>query len=459
MKMKPITLEKLAEITGGAYVGAALKKFERIESVTMDSRAVERGSLFVCIKGARADGHDFARSAGDNGAVCRLCERPLDDDYPYVLVSDAKAALRALAEWYRKQFTIPVVAIIGSVGKTTAKEMVAAVLGREKLVLKTEANLNNELGVPLTLLKMREEHEAAVVEMGISDFGEMSVLAKMVRPDIVVFTSVGYCHLENLGSLDGVLKAKSEVFDYMAEDAVAVLNGDDDKLASLDPGIKVIRYGVGEECDVRAENIENLGFQGVSCDIRWGNNAIFTLIPAFGTHIVYGALAAAAVGKTLGISAENIMRGIADYRPVGSRANVIDTGKITIIDDCYNANPNSMAAAIRSLSSINALTGKTGKRIAILGDMKELGRDSGELHRDMGEEAARVHLDLVVAIGPEAKRIAEGMKNGGGNAVWLSDKSKLFPAFEKIISRGDVVLVKASHSMGFDEITERLKRL
>lgn len=459
MRMKPLTLEKLAEITGGAYVGPALRRFERIESVTMDSRCVERGSLFVCIKGARSDGHDFAEAACVQGAVCRLCERPLADDHPYVLVPEVKAALRTLAEWYRKQFTIPIVAIVGSVGKTTAKEMISAVLGREKLVLKTEANLNNELGVPLTLMNLREEHEAAVVEMGISDFGEMSMLARMVRPDIVVFTSVGYCHLEKLGTLDGVLKAKSEVFDYMAEDAVAILNGDDDKLADFDPGIRVIRYGVGEECDVRAENIENLGFQGVSCDIRWGDNAIFTLIPAFGTHIVYGALAAAAVGRTLGISAENILRGIADYRPVGSRANVIDTGKITIIDDCYNANPNSMAAAIRSLSSINSLTGNTGKRIAILGDMKELGPDSASLHRDMGEEAARVHLDLVIAIGPEAKQIAEGMKAAGGNAVWLSDKSKLFPAFSKIVARGDVVLVKASHSMEFEEITERLKRL
>lgn len=459
MKMKPITLEKLAAVTGGTYIGPALKKYDRIESVTTDSRNVEKGSLFCCIKGARADGHDFAKACAEKGAICRLCERPLNDDYPYVLVEDTKKALRDLAEWYRKQFTIPVVAIIGSVGKTTAKEMVAAVLGREKLVLKTEANLNNELGVPLTLLRLREEHEAAVVEMGISDFGEMRVLAKMVRPDIVVFTSVGYCHLENLGSLDGVLKAKSEVFEYMADDAVAILNGDDDKLASFDPGIRTIRYGVGEECDVRAENIENLGFQGVSCDIKWGDNSIFALIPAFGTHIVYGALAAASVGKTLGISPESILRGIADYRPVGSRANVIDTGKITIIDDCYNANPNSMAAAIRSLSSINSLTGRTGKRIAILGDMKELGRDSATLHREMGEEAARVRLDLVVAIGEEARNIAEGMKSSGGNAVWLSDKSKLFPAFEKIVSRGDVVLVKASHSMGFDEITERLKRL
>lgn len=456
MKMKPVTLEKIAEVTHGKYYGPLLKRYERISGVTTDSRSVSEGDLFVCIKGARADGHDFARQAAFDGAVCRLSEKELRDGYPYVRVDSTLQAMKDLAEWYRGLFHVPVVGIIGSVGKTTAKELTAAVLGREKAVLKTPANLNNELGVPITLMGLREEHEAAVVEMGISDFGEMRRLAKMVRPDIVVFTGIGYCHLERLGDLEGVLRAKSEVFEYMDEDGVAILNGDDELLKKFYPKTRRLTFGTGKDNDYRAERVENLGFDGVSCDIVGPDLSIFTLIPAFGTHIVYGALAAAAVGRTLGISPESILRGLADYRPVGGRANVRDTGVITVIDDCYNANPNSMAAAIRSLSSIRALSNKMGKRIAILGDMLELGVDSPELHRKMGELAAEKGIDMLIAIGADARYIYEGYAASKRGGRYYRTREELFPELESLINAGDVVLVKASHSMGFDEIVKRL---
>lgn len=459
MKMKPVTLEKIAEVTGGEYRGPARRRRDRITAVTTDSRDIESGALFVCIEGARVDGHDFALQAAKDGAACRLAEKELDDGYPYVLVSSTLRALRDLAEYYRSLFSIPVIGIIGSVGKTTAKEMCAAVLAREYAVLKTPANLNNEIGVPLTLLSLREEHEAAVVEMGISDFGEMRRLAKMVRPDICVMTSIGYCHLENLGDLDGVLRAKSEVFEYMEEDGIAIVNGDDEKLRAFDPGIRKITYGMNAGNDYLAENVENLGFDGVACDITSGDFTIFTLIPAFGTHIVYGALAAAAVGRTLGVSGENILRGIADYHPVGSRANVIDTGVLTVIDDCYNANPNSMAAAIRSLASLRALGSVQGKRVAILGDMKELGADSRDLHRSMGALAANRNIDLALCVGDEAWAIYEGFIDIRPGAMWFRTKEELYPRLEELINRGDVVLVKASHSMGFSEIVEKLREV
>ena len=354
---------------------------------------------------------------------------------------------------------VEVAGVTGSVGKTTTKEMIHCVLSSKYNTLKNEGNLNNEIGVPLTLLRLREEHEAAVVEMGISDFGEMRRLSKMARPDICVFTAIGYWHLEKLGDLKGVLKAKSEVFEYMPSDSVAILNGDDATLADFDPGVKTLRYGKREHNDFRAENVENLGFDGVSCDIVGDGLRIFTLIPAFGEHIVYGALAAAAVGRTLGISGESILRGLHNYHPVGGRANVIDTEFGTVVDDAYNANPNSMAAAVRSLSSLRGLKSTTGKRIAILGDMKELGSDSAILHRQIGELCAELGIDVTVAIGDDAGEIADGCAMKGGKAVYLKTKEELYPYLRRLISKGDVVLVKASHSMEFSEIVESLKRL
>ena len=459
MKMKPLTLEKIAEVTGGTFFGPRSAKRDRISGVTTDSREVEAGDLFVCVRGSRVDGHSFAEKAAASGAVCRLSEERLSDGCPYILVDDTLRALRDLAEYYRSLFQIPVIGIIGSVGKTTAKELTAAVLGREKCVLKTHANLNNEIGVPLTLLNLREEHEAAVVEMGISDFGEMRVLAKMVRPDIVVMTSIGYCHLEKLGDLKGVLKAKSEVFEFTEADAVAVLNGDDENIKNLDTGTRVVTYGLGKDNDYRAEKLESLGFKGISCDIIGPDLNIFTLIPAFGSHIAYGALAAAAVGRILGVAPESILRGLADYHPVGGRANVSYTDLLAIIDDTYNANPNSMAAAVRSLSSIRSPGSVQGKRIAILGDMKELGIDSAYLHRKIGELAAEVGIDLVIAIGEEAGNIADGCALKGGKSVYLRTKDELYPYLRRLLKKGDVVLVKASHSMEFGEIVERLKAL
>lgn len=460
MKMKSLTVDRVAEVTGGRYTGPRHLRNDKITSVSMDSREIEPGGLFVCIRGKRVDGHSFAvQAVRERGALVCLSEEDLPA-VPYIKVRSTEKALRDLAAYYRKLFDIPVVGIIGSVGKTTAKELTARVLSRRFLTLKTPANLNNELGVPLTVLSLREEHEAAVIEMGISDFGEMRRLARIVRPDIVVFTSIGYCHLEKLGDLQGVLKAKSEVFEFMEPEGTAIFNGDDEMLRSFDPGFRRVLYGAGPWNEVRAENVENLGFDGVSCDICFDDKRIFALIPAFGSHIVYGALAAAAVGRLLGDTPEQILRGIADYRPVGGRANVTDTGFITLIDDCYNANPNSMTAAIRSLSSINPLSGPRGKRVAILGDMKELGADSAHLHRMVGRLAAQCGIDSLVCCGPEAKAIYDAyLAAGGKKARYYMRREDFAPDIRETVARGDVVLVKASHSMGFEDLVDALKAL
>ena len=242
MGMIPVTLKTVAEVTCGTLVGG--NGSVTLTGVVRDNREIKEGNLFVCFKGERSDGHDFANKAFEAGAAACLAQREIPDAKgPYILVEDTFTALKALAKYYRSLLNIPVIGVTGSVGKTTAKEMTAAVLSSKLKVLKTDANLNNEIGVPLTLLSITEEHQAAVVEMGISEFGEMSRLAEMVRPDICIMTTIGFCHLETLGDLDGVLKAKSEVFEFMNENGVAIVNGDDEKLAEFDPKVRKITFG------------------------------------------------------------------------------------------------------------------------------------------------------------------------------------------------------------------------
>ena len=458
MAMKPITLEKIAEVTGGTYTGAPELASRLITGVVRDNREVQPGNLFACIVGERADGHSFANSAFDAGAAACLAEKPIESAKgPYILVSSTLAALQELAAYYRSLFDIPFVGITGSVGKTTAKEMTASALSARYNVLRTPANLNNELGVPLTLLSLREEHEAAVIEMGISEFGEMSLLARLVRPDITVMTNIGYCHLESLGDLPGVLRAKSEVFGYMAPGSAAVLNGDDELLRAYDPGngIEKLTFGYGEHNYCRAKNITLDGSDGVSCDVVCEGHTLHLDIPAFGSHMALGALPAVIVARRLGLKDEEIARGIASYRAVGGRANVIDTGCLRIINDCYNANPNSVSASLLSLCTLPC------RRVAILGDMKELGRDSAKLHFGIGGLAAEKGVDCLICAGPEARLIGEGFAAAktGRPVYCFEEKSELLPLLPSLIKYGDAVLVKASHSMEFGEIVSALSEL
>jgi UDP-N-acetylmuramoyl-tripeptide--D-alanyl-D-alanine ligase len=467
MGMKPLTLETIARVTDGKYVGDDVLKNTCITGVVKDNREAYEGCLFICIKGERADGHKFADKAFEAGAACCLAERPLADvplaektlsepRGPYVLVASTLEALKTLGEYYRGLFDIPVVGVTGSVGKTTAKEMTAAVLSSKYNVLKTPENLNNEIGVPLTLLSLREEHEAAVIEMGISDFGEMRRLSKMVRPDICLMTTIGYSHLEALGDLDGVLRAKSEVYDFMKPMSLAVVNGDDAHLRDFDPpNMRKITFGLGAHNDYRAIRIETLGASAITCEILSRGAHISVLIPAFGRHMVLGALPAAVIGRYLGLTDEEIRLGLLNFSTVGNRANIIDTGYITIIDDCYNANPNSVTAAILSLCSLE------GRKVAILGDMLELGRDSDELHRGIGILAGKSGVDCLICCGQRSEAIYKGLISSQTEIeAWhFPLKEAFFSVLPSLIKKGDNVLVKASHAMHFQEITEELKKL
>lgn len=447
--MKKFTLGEIAESCGGKFVGNDSDKNIEITSVERDSRQIKEGSLFLAIKGERVDGHDFIEKCFNSGAACAVCEKPIENpSKPYILVDSTLEAVKKIAKAYREKFDIPVVGVSGSVGKTSTKEMLYAVLSQKFKTHKTQGNLNNELGVPLTLLSMPEDTQAAVIEMGISDFGEMTRLSEMVKPTICVLTIIGCCHLENLGDRDGVLRAKTEMFKNAADNADYVLNGDDDKLYSVTEvnGKKPLFFGFASDNDYYAEDIENNAEGGISCTLCFEDTRLDVNIPAIGSYMVSNALASVAVGRLLGLSNEQLKNGVQAYKTVGSRANVINTEKIRIIDDCYNANPTSVKA------SVDTLVNFSGRKVAILGDMKELGKNEKKLHFDTGKYAKEKGVDLVIAVGALAKELAKG-----ADGEWFESVEQVKLAIPALINEGDTVLVKASHSMHFENIVDYLK--
>ena len=449
--MKPFLLKDAVNAVGGRYVGDPTALDSVVTSVTSDSRTAGAGALFVAFKGNRVDGHDFMAACLKNGAVACVTERePGEGERPAIVVDSSLRAIGALAAWHRSRFNIPVIGITGSVGKTTTKEMISAVLSQRFNTHRTEKNFNNELGVPWTLLRLDDGHQVSVVEMGISGFGEMRRLTQMVKPSIAVFSVIGDAHLEFLGDRAGVLRAKGEMFEGMSEDGLAVLNGDDELLRDCKPNMRRVYYGCGGNCDVRAEAIKNLGEDGIELTIRHDGGSFHAKIPAFGSHTVYAALAAAAVGLELGMTGEEIARGIAGYQTVGDRARVIHVGDVTVVSDCYNANPNSVRAALDSLSALE------GRRVCLLGDMLELGPGSDALHEGVGEYAAKKGIDLVVGCGPHSQFTVRGAEAAGAKALYFPDKPALLAKLGELIRPGDCVLVKASQSMGFKEVVQRL---
>jgi len=446
--MKTLTPQIIAEVTGGEYIGSDSSRDTPVKGAVRDNRDVKPGNLFVCVCGERVDGHSFADSAFDSGAACCLAERKITDAKgPYVLVESTLKAIKILGEYYRSLFSLPVIGITGSVGKTTAKEIIAAVLGARFNVLKTEMNMNNELGVPLTLLSLDEHHEAAVIEMGISDFGEMGRLAQMVRPDIFLITKIGYSHIVELGDLQGVLRAKTEAFAYMKPSGIAILNGDDELLMDFDPKMRKITYGLNEFNDVRVTNIIQENIDTIKFDIISGMDVLPVKIPAYGSHLASLAAAAVITGRLLGSTDEEICKGFMSYKPVEGRSRVTKSNEMTLIDDCYNANPNSVKAALTSLATLK------GRRVAILGDMFNLGEHSGQMHYEVGVCAANSGIEVLLCQGGQARFIYEGYLTAGGNhAFYFELMTELKTNIQDKIKKGDTILVKASRGMHFEDL-------
>lgn len=454
--MKEMSLQQIARACGGSYTGEDSQKNREVLGVVIDSRKVEPGYLFVAIKGERVDGHSFIPAVFAKGAACVLCERaPEHPAGPYILVDSCLNALKSLAEYYRSTLSIPVVGITGSVGKTSTKEMIAAVLGQKYRVLKTEGNFNNEIGLPLTIFRIREEHKAAVLEMGISDFGEMTRLSRMAKPNLCVITNIGLCHLENLKDRDGILKAKTEMFGEAQPGAHILLNGDDDKLVTLRESRTPTPcfFGLDPSNDLYAEQIENLGLEGTRCTFVTKAGSFQAHIPIPGRHMVYNALAGTAVGLALGLSPEEIKAGIESLTPVSGRNNLIHTEKWDILDDCYNANPVSMCA------SLDVLSCALGRKVAILGDMGELGEHEKLLHYNVGCHAADAGIDAVFLVGELSRETARGIeaKNPDLTFRHFDTKQELIEALPLLLSNGDSILVKASHFMEFEDLVAYLR--
>jgi len=466
-----LTIGQIVEATGGRLVygepGVALQNFldNKVDSVVLDSRQVRSGSVFVATVGERVDGHSFAESVYEKGAALTVVQRePQEAERwgSYLLVENTLQALKDIAEYYRKTLRIPVVGITGSVGKTSTKEFIAGVLSEKYNVLKTQGNYNNEIGVPLTLLRIREEHEAAVIEMGISDFGEMHRLSKMARPDIAVITNIGQCHLENLKDRDGVLKAKTEIFDFMSPEGTICLNGDDDKLRTVTTtaGRKLRFFGIEnvEQTSVYATDIVKKGL--------WGSDAVLhnaqgesyeAKVTLPGAHMVLNATAAACVAEVLGLTPAQIQTGLEHVEAIGGRNNLISTEKLTLIDDCYNANPVSMKAGIDLLCMADT------KKIAILGDMFELGENSDKMHAGVGEYTAEKNIDGLICVGEHSQHMYEAAlaKVTGCKVCYFKTREELLSALrenrKELLPEGSTVLIKASHGMHFEDVVELLK--
>ena len=440
--MKDMTIFSAARAAGGRVAGCG--QDAPLSGGVIDSREAGPGLMFCALPGERADGHEYMRSALEKGAACCLATHvPEGVTGPVILVDDVRSAMAKIAGACRDRLGIPVVGITGSSGKTTAKEMCAAVLSQKYNTLKTEKNFNNELGVPLTLFRIGPEHGAAVVELGISHFGEMSRLGAMAKPDIAVYTLIGRSHLEALGDLDGVLRAKGELVEHMPPDGLLIVNGDDEKLAAWRPARRKLTFGLGEGCDVRGVGFAPRGAEGSALTVLAGERRIELFLPAYGRHLAYAALAAAAVGIELGLSDGQIAAGAADYAPVGRRARIIETPSLTVIDDCYNANPDSVKMAIASAGALG------GRLVCILGDMLELGEQSEQMHREVGEAARAAGALLLTA----------GERSAAMGGEHFASKAELISALPRLLKRGDRVLVKASHSMAFEEISDALRAL
>ena len=448
--MTPCTAREICAAVGGTLLqdsGAP------VTGVTTDSRAVQPGQLFIPLVGERFDGHAYISKALDGGAAGCLTAREPETLLPgklYIQVADTRLALKALASWYRGKFHLPVVQVTGSAGKTTTKEMIASVLSQRYNTLRTEGNFNNDIGAPLTLLRLMPEHQAAVIETGMNHFGEIRYLGEMVRPDIAVITNVGDAHIENLGNTrQGILRAKCEIFENLTPEGIAVLNGDDELLNTVTLPQTILRCGVGDGCGVRVTDIDDRGLEGVACTVTIEGEHYRLTTSAPGRYMIYPMAMAAAIGRRLGLTGEEIAAGVAAYTTVGSRMHLIRLpGERLVIDDCYNANPQSMAEGLRMLAASPAQ-----HRVAVLGDMGELGQLTAQAHRDMGALTRRLGL-TAVAVGEKMHALTET----DPQAQWFATVEEARPAIRQLFTPGTAVLVKASHAMHFERIVKELEK-
>lgn len=450
--MKELTLKQIADWCGGKV--SARFEHLRVSRMQSDSRKVRSGDLFVALKGAKADGHDFAETAINHGAVAALVSRPISEKLPSIEVEDTLRAYGEIAAGYRKLTGVKVVGITGSVGKTTTKEMTASVLEAVYHTAKTEGNHNNNLGLPMTIMDMPENTEVAVLEMGMNHSGEMEYLSDIARPDLAIITNIGTMHIEHLGTREGILQAKLEIMRGMPEDGAGVFNGDEPLLWNIRAIGKHKKYYYGIEnhaCDVTATDIVELD-DGVRFVVHGFGQQFELFVPMLGRHAVYNALAATTVGLLLGVKPEQIQARFSSFHNTGMRQKIYVKNGVTIIEDCYNAGPESTEAALDVLAGIKT----DGRRIAVLGDMLELGNRSAAEHYRIGRLAVG-KADLLLTYGEHSVRTLTGAITGGmnpKNTDHFDTHEDMAHMLKMRVSEGDVVLFKGSRGMRMEKVLQ-----
>ena len=448
--MNPFSLGEAAAACGGAYTGDAALLVAPVQDVCIDSRRATPGALYVPIIGQVHDGHAFIDGARRGGALCTLTDRPLPEG-PYIRVPDTLEALQKLAAFYRCRFDIPVIGVTGSVGKTSTKEMLAAVLSSRFRTFKTPGNLNNQTGVPLTLFRLEPEHELAIIEMGTNHPGEIRRLSAMAQPTICLITNVGVAHIEFFGTRENIFRGKAEMLEHMRPGGAVIVNGDDDMLVRL-PG--AVRFGFQEHNDVRACDVEDLGLSGSAFTVCAGGERARMQVRAPGRHMIGNALAAVAAGLALGMPLEELREGVERFSPAAGRMQVRRGAHFTVLDDTYNANPTSVMAAI------DVLERAPGRRVCVLGDMLELGAQTEEFHEVVGMYAALHGVDLIVCVGTNAEQTFLGAHAlAPQRARYFETQETLLSILPLLLRDGDTILVKGSRGMHLEQTVEALLAL
>lgn len=447
--MQTLSVSDIIAATGGSLMcGVGIGD---IHKITTDSREASDGVLFIPLKGERVDGHDFIDSALKNGAIS-ISERDTTNSCGTVIkVRDTRIALGDIAQYYKKKYPIPSVAITGSVGKTTTKDLVYSVISQKYNTHKTPNNFNNDIGVPLTIFGIEKEHTAAVIEMGMNHFGEISYLANIANPDCAIITNIGMSHIENLGSQEGIFRAKMEMTENFTEENILYVNGDDKFLKTVsDKSYKVVKFGMNKDNDIYATDIVNNGLSGVSFTVNYPKGSLCAEVLQPGEHNVYNALAAVSVGLGIGLSEKEIADGLKNCVYTASRLEIIKRNDMEIINDCYNSSPDSVRAALKVMKH-----SLKERKVAVLGDILEMGEYAHDAHFNLGKTVAGMGIDFLITAGENAQLIADGAKQSGMmNVVSYPTTEALVKEINTLVKPGDCILVKASHGMEFYRVTD-----
>ncbi len=456
-----LSIEDVIDATGGKLTGLGVRgPGPAITGVSTDTRSLRPGDLFIALRGPRADGHDFIAEAFARGAAAALASRQvrgLPDGAVVIAVPDILKALGRVGAAYRRTIDLEVVGVTGSVGKTTTVKMCAAVLSTRYRVAQTREDWNAEIGVPLALLSLAPDHEVAVVEMAMRGLGQIAALVKIARPSVGIVTAIGESHLALLGSLENIAKAKGELIAGLPDDGTAILNADDPTATGLSPLARgrVLTFGLAPGSDVRGADLRMDG-SGMTFHVTALGRAADAHLPAWGGHNVMNALAAAASGIALGLSLDDVVSGLAEFAPPKMRLQPVRLGEVLVINDAYNASPTSMRAAFEVLLAL----GTNRRRLAVLGEMRELGGTSEALHRDVGAAAAGA-AELLITVGGGARALAEGALEAGlapGHVHHTSNNEEALATLKMVMRPGDVILVKGSRAMAMEQIVEALQR-